>query len=329
MAGNMLDTWQRIAVPSKEGEKNARRVDGTNCWLSKSNDSSLGLIMVGVEPPNRKLNLENITLDFWDRMTLEYKGESLDLDNCLALDLDPGCDAGVLVAVLDRMADYEASGGYRTDIIIKVLEEVVRLFKKERRPPTRREVIGAWGELAILEMVILSSPSAIEAQRRITCWESYSGRTIIDFTFPHIGDGLAVEVKTSASRREHHILSTSQLIPPDDFSEGWLASLHIREVDHISGVTCRGLVDRILSSLHGNEEEVSGQRRALLNRMELRGSACVDERFGFILPDGGLRIIRMEDVPQPILKPQIIDVEWKVDLKEAPFEDSIPLFNLD
>lgn len=329
MPGNMLDTWQEIAIPSKEGEKNARRVDGTNCWLSKSNDGSLGLIMVGVEPPNRKLDLENITFDFWDRMTLEYKGESLDLNNCLALDLNQGCDAGILVTVLDRMADYETSGKYRTDVIIKVLEEVIWLFKKERRPPTREAVIGAWGELAILEMVILSSPSAIEAQRRITCWESYSGRTIIDFTFPHIEDGLAVEVKTSASGRNHHILSTSQLIPPEDFREGWLASLHIRDADHISGVTCRGLVDRILRGLQGDEEEVSGQRMALLNRMELRGSACTDERFGFILPEGGLRIIRMEDVPQPILKPQIIDVEWEVDLKEVPFEDSIPLFDLD
>ena len=84
-----------------------------------------------------------------------------------------------------------------------------------------------------------------------------------------------------------------------------------------------------MRDLQGDEEEVSGQRMALLNRMELRGSACTDERFGFILPEGGLRIIRMEDVPQPILKPQIIDVEWEVDLKEVPFEDSIPLFDLD
>ena len=145
MPGNMLDTWQEIAIPSKEGEKNARRVDGTNCWLSKSNDGSLGLIMVGVEPPNRKLDLENITFDFWDRLTLEYKGESLDLDNCLALDLNQGCDAGILVTVLDRMADYETSGKYRTDVIIKVLEEVIWLFKKERRPPTRDWGLGRAG----------------------------------------------------------------------------------------------------------------------------------------------------------------------------------------
>ena len=278
MTGNMVETWQKIALPNSEGEKNARRVEGTNCWLSKSHDGSLGLIMVGVDPPNRKLKLENINLDFWDRRTLYFKGENIDLDNCLSLDLNPGCDARILTTVLDNMSEYEDSGRYRTDIIMKVLEEVISLFKKEKRAPTKEEVIGAWGELIILEMAILSSPTPVEAQRRITCWESYSGRTIIDFTFPHIEGGLALEVKTSIGGREHHIHSISQLSPspPEDFQNRYLASLHIREADHISGLNCNELVDRILSHFKGDQSQIESQTKALLNRIELRGAACKD-----------------------------------------------------
>lgn len=325
----MVETWRGIALPDNEGEKNARRVDGTNCWLSKSHDGSLGLIMVGVDPPNRKLDLENICIDFWDRMTLEIREESVDLDNCLTLDLDPGCDAGILATVLDRMFDLEPSGRFRTDIIYKTLEQVMSLFKKEKRPPTREEVIGAWGELIILEMAIVSSPSPVEAQRRITSWESYSGRTIIDFNLSHIDEGLAIEVKTSTSGREHHILGFSQVTLPEDFREGWLASLQIREADHISGEKCKDIVNRIVDGLQGSTEEIKAQRNALFNRIELRGIACKDDRFGFVLPEGGLRMIRMGDVPKPEISEEITEVEWKVDLTDAPFEDSIGPLSLD
>ena len=131
MSGNMVETWRRIPLPKNENEKNLRRVKDTNCWLSKSYDSSLGLIMVGVEPPNRKLDLENIYLDFYDRMAIEIEEDFIDVENCLTLDLESGCDAGILATVLDRMFDMEPSGRFRTDIMYKILEQVISLFKKE------------------------------------------------------------------------------------------------------------------------------------------------------------------------------------------------------
>jgi hypothetical protein len=324
MAANMIETWQKIDYPKNEGEKKARRVVGTNCWLSKSHDGSLGLIMVGVDFPNRKLELKNIFIDFWERMTLEIEDEEINLENCLTLDLDSGCDAGILVMILDRMFDLEPSGRFRTDILYRTLDQVMLLFKKEKRPPNKEEVIGAWGELIILEMAIRSSPSAVEVQRRISSWESYSGRTIIDFNFSHIGEGVAIEVKTSISGREHHIHGLSQVTPSEDLKEGWLASLQIREVDHISGIKCIDIVNRIINGFQGSIEEIEAQKNILFNRIELRGAACKDNRFGFILPNGGLRMIRMRDVPKPVLSTEITEVEWKVNLKESPFMDSIP-----
>jgi hypothetical protein len=328
MSGNMVETWRRIPLPKNENEKNLRRVKDTNCWLSKSYDSSLGLIMVGVEPPNRKLDLENIYLDFYDRMVIEIEEDFIDVENCLTLDLESGCDAGILATVLDRMFDMEPSGRFRTDIMYKILEQVISLFKKEKRPPTKEDVIGAWGELCILEMVIASSPSPVEVQRRITSWESHSGRTIIDFNFLHVNEGLAIEVKTSISGREHHILGFSQITLPDDFKDGWLASLNIRDANHISGSKCKDIVDRIVECFQGNSDEIESQKKSLYNRIELRGPACIDERFAFILPEGGLRMIRMENIPKPEISEEITKVEWKVNLEKTLFDNSIDILGI-
>ena len=325
--GNLLETWRAISPPKKSGSKPSKRHGSTNCYLTKSFDESLGLILTGVDPPNRKLNLANIGIKFLDCLIDDLTSE--EWENCLVLDLKPGQDANILVTVLDRMDDYDSTGRYTTNTMLKVLEEVSWLFKKEKKPPSKEEVIGAWGELVILEMALLSSPTSMETQRRISCWESHVGRTVIDFMFPHHDGGLALEVKTSVSGREHHIISTSQLRLPDDYSHGWLASIHIRDGDHISGTTCREMVDRIVDGLRGNDEQVSDMKEVLFSRMKLRGPECKDDRYRFILPDNGLRMIKMEDVPKPTLRSEITDVEWKVEVGAIDFQDSIEMFDSD
>lgn len=325
MTHSILDTWDSLATPANEGDKRAKQVPGTNCWVSKSHDGSLGLIITETDPPNRKINFENLTIRHVGIKTLVLGGKELEVYNCLEAELDPDCEAGILATVLDRMSTYEPSGKYGTATLMEVLDQVIRLFKMAKRPPKKEEIVGAWGELAILEMALKTSPSAIESQRRVTCWESFEGRTVVDFSFPHIDGGVAIEVKTSRSGREHHIGSLSQLAKPEDYQEGWLASLEVREVDHLSGDTVTDLTTRIIQRFEGSEGEVSNLTRAFHNRLEMRGAACFDDSLNLILPEGGLRMIRMADVPKPGLQPEILDVEWTVDLSEIEFIDSIPL----
>ena len=55
------------------------------------------------------------------------------------------------------------------------------------------------------------------------------------------------EVKTSSSSREHHIHGLNQLIIPEGFDKGWLTSILIRETDGSSGITCLGLLEKIIN----------------------------------------------------------------------------------
>ena len=53
MQASFLEIWEAIEPPKNEGEKKAKEVPGTNCWISKSHDNSLGMIMTSVGQPRR------------------------------------------------------------------------------------------------------------------------------------------------------------------------------------------------------------------------------------------------------------------------------------
>ena len=66
-----------------------------------------------------------------------------------------------------------------------------------KAPPSKQEVIGAWGELHVLERLLKGAENASDALRRIAGWEAAGpARDIIDFRVLDVATGLAIEVKT-------------------------------------------------------------------------------------------------------------------------------------
>ena len=99
--------------------------------------------------------------------------------------------------------------------------------------------------------------------------------------------------KTSSASREHHIHGLNQLIIPEGFDKGWLTSMLIRETDGSSGITCLGLLEKIINLFSGSEDEIIQQITTLEFKIENRGIACRDSRYFFMLTNDSLRKIKM------------------------------------
>ena len=246
MPESISEAWANLPTPSKGQGFSATSVTGTNCWIFRDEDDSMGFLMSGVDNPTSPPNLSNISFIHIPEKELHQGGTPNLLRNCLEVHLDPSCDAELLAAILDRMREHEPSGRYSTALLMTVINQVMHLMMRPKRPPSKAEVIGAWGELMVLLMISRVSESSMELQRAISCWESEGeSRDIIDFRMPHIAGGLAMEVKTSTTGRQHHINGIGQVIVPEGFQEGLLLSLHVRETDGTSGKTASNLVTEI------------------------------------------------------------------------------------
>ena len=326
MPETFKDAWSRLRRPGDGDGLAASPVRDTNCWIFKDYQGALGFLMSGVPEPSNPPKLSHIEMVHLPEKMVHEGDSVLSLRRCLEIHLDPSCDADLLVAILDRMADHEPSGRYTTDLLMTVIGQLLHLVKRPRRPPRKEEVIGAWGELMLLHRMTRSGCNPSEAQRRFTCWEAEgNARDIIDFRFPHIDGGIAIEAKTSTTGREHHINGTGQITVPESFETGLLASIAIRETDGTSGHTCAGIVTAIEESFLGDENERAGQMRTLHSKLEMRGQCCYDERFSFILPDGGIKLFEMGAVPRPSAPADVSDMEWTANLENVEPTDGHPL----
>jgi len=219
------------------------------------------------------------------------------------------------------MEDFQPDGKYTSELMIKTLNNAIDLLKRPKRPPSKQEVIGAWGELLILYSLIQESSNHTEIIRIINGWESEGGqRDIIDFRLPFLEGGTVNEIKTSSASREHHIHGLNQLIIPEGFAKGWLTSILIRETDGSTGFTCQGLLEKIINLFSGNEEEIIQQITTLEFKIENRGNACRDSRYYFMLTNDSLRKIKMNEVPIPTGSSEIKEIEWLVDVSNIEFE---------
>tara|TARA_Y100000748_G_scaffold275481_1_gene251261 strand:+ start:426 stop:1412 length:987 start_codon:yes stop_codon:yes gene_type:complete len=324
MGASIRGVWDRLRTPDETQGLAAAHVRGTNCWVFKDHEGSLGFLMSGVMEPSRFPQLENIDILFVPEKNLHDGDSVMSLRRCLQIHLDPSCDAELLAAILDRMADHEPSGTYSTELMLTVIEQVANLVRRPPRPPSKEEVIGAWGELMILLRALGNSPDHMELQRRINCWEAEgSARDIIDFRFPHIDGGIAIEAKTSSTGRVHHINGMGQVTVPEGFERGLLASIRIRETDGTSGHTAADLVNLIKETFSRDEDVRSEQSKALHSKLTMRGICCYDERFAFVLPADGIRLFDMENVPSPSTTTDVTEVEWVSDLSQTPHADAL------
>jgi len=325
MVESISETWMRLPTPESNEELSTAQVKGTNCWVFKDSQNDLGFLMSGVYPPSYNPNLSNIKIIHIPEKQVYQPKSTISpiksLRRCLEIHLDSSCDSELLTLVLDRMAAHEPSGHYSTDLFLNVLNQVIRLVQKSNKPPTKEEVIGAHGELQIIYHLAKIYNSPRELQRIISYWEAEGkSRDIIDFRFPHLNNGIALEIKTSISSRIHHINSIDQIIIPDNFSLGILGSILLRESDGTSGLNNSQLITNIEKLFIGSIDEISNLKRTFHSKLDMRGKCCYDDNYHFLLPDEGIRMINMSDVPKPVVSHEITDVEWKVNLVNTEFK---------
>ena len=206
---------------------------------------------------------ENLTIKHKKEKLVERSGQpNLTLKNCLEIQLEPFCDSNLLVRILDTLSNEEPSGRYDSPLLLDVVNRVLELVKRPPNPPSKQEVVGAWGELKLLHSFIKSAGSNKLQSRFINGWEaSPTNRSIIDFMFPFLNSGVALEAKTSCIGRTHHFHGLPQVTIPDDYNHGWIASLVIAE-DNTTGQTCSDLVSSI-------KRHLLEQRMKLLAMLEI------------------------------------------------------------
>ena len=321
MKNDIRLTWDSLSTPTVEQQLSAKRVSSTNCWIFKGPDESLGFLMTNVHEPLRYPELKNIEFLYVPIKILHYNGRKIELPRCLEIHLDPECDSELLAMVFDRMEDFQPDGNYTSELMIKTLNNAIDLLKRPKRHPSKQEVIGVWGELLVLYSLIQTSNNHTEIIRIINGWESEGiQRDIIDFRLPFFEGGTVNEVKTSSVSREHHIHGLNQLIIPEGFDKGWLTSILIRETDGSSGITCLGLLEKIINLFSGSEDEIIQQIATLESKIENRGIVCRDSRYFFMLTNDSVRKIKMSEVPIPTGSREIKEIEWLVDVSNIEFE---------
>ena len=321
MRNEILRIWNGLKTPSNPLRYSTHNIPKTNAWIYKNYLGGMGFLLSGVSLREKLPSLENITFNKEETKIITNKNtpESR-LSRCIEINLDPSCDASLLARILDTMLSEEASGRFSTPLLISVIHRVMELVRRPPQPPKKEEVIGAWGELYLLyNWLRKENLGGDQQQRLLQGWEaSPTNRAIIDFTFPHIEMGTAIEVKTSTQGRTHHLHGFGQVTPPDNFKNGWIASVHISETSTYDGKTCQELVEQIQGIFSESKEWENRLSEIFEKKLSGRGLACFDDRFAFQTTNRSVRYICMKDIAQPAKNPDIIDVEWSANVERCP-----------
>ena len=61
MSKSLLSTWEGLTVPL-EGKYFTKGIHGTNAWIFKDHEKSMGLLLSGIRYPSKPPRFENITI---------------------------------------------------------------------------------------------------------------------------------------------------------------------------------------------------------------------------------------------------------------------------
>ena len=303
---SIRETWNRISTPKREDEQGVKQISNTNLLLLKGHDGAFGLCLYGVTQPSRSKHYLHMDLEFTHRKDMVIPGQGTRrLNGCLILLASPEINASVLGLILNQMFYSEPSGTFSTDILFEVLDDVEKILKRPKNPPTKEEVIGAWGELYVM-LYLLRSTSDHQTQLSIIKgWEGET-REKIDFRFARARQ--VMEIKSTLSEeRHHHMHGLEQVVVPDGYLEGSLASICMVEQP---GQSCAELVACINDVARGTDEEILRFREEFQRKIMIRGKECTDKRFFFEISEHGMKFFDFSCVPHPEATDDMVPLEW-------------------
>lgn len=190
------DAWRRLSTPTDPKELSAEHVPRTNAWVFNDHRGSFGLMLTGVDPPGRETRLKNIHVAFKPEKEVQEHGSTRPVPRCLEVHLDSSCAGDALAAVFERLSDKRPQGAYTTEDLLDVLAEGVEVFRATTPPSSKEAVIGAWGELHLLEIVVANARSPEAQAEAVRAWEAEGPRRdVLEFRFQTAR--AAIEVKTT------------------------------------------------------------------------------------------------------------------------------------
>jgi len=306
------ETWSNLKPPSKG--YSISKITGTNALAAIDSDSRPLLFIHGVTDPLPKRNFRHLDIQEIPMMILTVNEEKREVRRILRLEGDETIDVDLFATVLEYLGEIQPDGNFTAKNLIKVLDLVKEMVRGPKRPPTREEVKGAWGEVYLLNTLIKNSKSASTQKSILSSWEGDEHQENIDFRFNHVG--IVAEVKTTESEQRNHIIhGMAQLEIPSDYNFGVLASLTIQEIDE--GETVKEMINQIIENLCGSDIEKKEAIEILNHRCRIRGAASVDERYRFSLAYDGLFFYKLEDVPRPKDTSDVIPMEWMSNLSNT------------
>ena len=305
-------TWEAMSLPPNEETTTISPVSGTNAYLAKSFDGSMGLFLKDVTDSLPHRTYKHLDMTMHNRKEVNLPRRRLMLRNVLVLSADHEVKSPVLSLILEGLFDQEPSGHFTASDMVAVLDDVEELLRKPKALPTKEEVAGAWGELYVLRLLLQSTPSPELRHSILSGWEG-EVREKLDFRFLFAVQ--ALEVKTTMSSvRIHHLHGTEQVTIPPGFEHGTLASLCV-VADQ--GNTCEDMLESIAALASGT----GAQKERFLNLLErrklIRGVVCTDARFPFDVLRSGLQFFDFSEVPTPGEVDGVTPIEWLSDLSNA------------
>jgi len=284
----------------------------------------------GIRYPRKIPKFKNIQILRINTKEIYKKGITTRINNCLEIQLESHCDAKLFSTILGHMSELEPSGIFSSDLLLDVLKNVNDLVRLNPPPPSKEEVIGAWGELKLLYLLLSQTSSSKVKKSIIGGWEANGlSRDIIDFRFPSLGESFLIEVKTSISERKHHINGFAQILVPENYSTGFLNSILIRETDSASGYSNKDLIfeiQEIFSLDSDSNEEFLTQFRKKLERRGIE--ICNDNRYFFQSNNDSFRFIDMNIIPKPIKTNGTENLEWTADVGHCSYVSLNQLYDL-
>lgn len=308
---SIRQAWARLPQPPPGVGNAGQRVPNTNAWVFKGPDGSFGLMLTGVAPPPSIPTLRHIRFFYRPEKEIEEAGSVRRVTRCFEVHVNADCDQETMARIVERLAEEEPSGRYPSTLLVRTLQDVMRMVEPAAREPAKEAVQGAWGELAVLRELVSRAGTAGEQRAMVGSWEA-SGRLrdIVDFRLPRAATVL--EVKTALQERTHRIHTHAQITVPPDFQFGFLVSIILTETP--GGLTCAGLARDIKAALRGDAGEVEAIQTALDRKIDARGAEASDDRYGFTLPADGIALYAMPDIPAPPPTRGVDDVDWTAEL---------------
>jgi hypothetical protein len=284
----------------------------TNLLLAKNKENKVGFIIYNDKKINEnRFYLENFSYKFISQ--LQSPKKSKNFNNCSIIFANQLIEDEFFVSIMVSLFSQEEIMKVTTELLLKKIDEVIKIFNYSAT--NKEELIGLWGELFLINHLILinKSDSSI-INEIIDGWEGENTRANIDFKFKDLK--VAFEVKTTKSiKRIHHINGFEQINIPNGINKYYFISFTVNENGNKS---CFDLYSSILKNAN-----TIGNRKLFENKCYLRGiKLCLNKNYKLNLSctiDNS--IYDVNDIPRPKQTDGVLDLRWSVDFNRlVPFK---------